>query len=179
MFKDADVIVFLGGYPRRPGMERKDLLQINKKIFIEQGKALSAAKEDVKCLVIANPANTNAYVLNNSAKGVNPRNITCLSRLDHNRAIGQIVKQTKCKKDQVQGVYIFGNHSVTQYPCINNITVEGKPISQLVEREWLENTFIPKVQKRGGEVLEVRGGSSVFSAASAVVDHLRDWYLGS
>lgn len=179
MFKDADLIVFLGGFPRKPGMERKDLLQINKKIFVEQGKALSGAKKDVKCLVIANPANTNTYILNHFSEGVDPKNITCLSRLDHNRALGQIVKKTNCKKDEVQGVYVFGNHSLTQYPCINNITVSGKPIATLVEKDWLENDFITKVQKRGGEVLQARGGSSVFSAASAIVDHLRDWFQGS
>jgi malate dehydrogenase len=179
MFKDADVVVFLGGFPRKPGMERKDLLQTNKKIFIEQGKALSAAKKDVKCLVVANPANTNAYVLSHFAPGVDPRNITCLSRLDHNRAIGQISLKTNTERKDIEGIYVFGNHSATQYPSIHTITVKGKPIAELVDREWLENSFIPRVQKRGGEVLDARGGSSVFSAANAVVDHLRDWYLGS
>jgi len=98
MFKDADVIVFLGGFPRKPGMERKDLLQINKKIFMEQSKALSFAKPEVRCVVIANPANTNAYILSHFAKQVKPQNITCLSRLDHNRALGQIVSKTGCKE---------------------------------------------------------------------------------
>jgi len=128
MFKDADVIIFLGGFPRKPGMERKDLLQTNKKIFIEQGKALSVAKKDVKCVVVANPANTNAYVLNHFSNGTNSRNITCLSRLDHNRAIGQIALKTGASMNEVEGVYIFGNHSTTQYPCVNNIKVAGKPI---------------------------------------------------
>ena len=134
MFKDADVIVFLGGSPRKPGMQRKDLLQVNKAIFVQQGKALSVAKPDVKCLVVANPANTNAYVLRHFAKGVDPKNISCLSRLDHNRALGQISLKTNCERKDIEGLYIFGNHSTTQYPCIHNIKVKGKPISELAER---------------------------------------------
>jgi malate dehydrogenase len=176
MFEGADVIVFLGGFPRKPGMERKDLLQINKKIFMEQGLALSKAKPDVKCLVIANPANTNAFILSHFAPHVKKENITCLSRLDHNRAIGQIMTKTGCEINDIEGVYIFGNHSLTQYPSINNITVKQEPI---VDHEWLEKTFIPRVQKRGGEILQIRGGSSVFSAAKGVIDHLKDWYIGS
>jgi malate dehydrogenase len=179
MFKDVDVIVFLGGFPRKPGMERKDLLQKNKDIFVVQSKALHVAKPDVKCLVVANPANTNAYILGHFAEKIKKENITCLSRLDHNRAISQIAEKTGAKYSKIEGVMIFGNHSTTQYPCIKHIKVDGKPISELVEKEWLETTYITKVQKRGGEVLEVRGGSSVFSAANAVVDHLRDWYQGS
>ena len=150
MFKDADVIVFLGGFPRKPGMERKDLLQVNKKIFIEQGKALSVAKKDVKCLVVANPANTNAYVLRHFSEGIDPKNITCLSRLDHNRALGQISLKTGCDKSEIEGVCIFGNHSTTQYPCIHNIRVQNKHITDVVSQEWLEKEFIPRVQKRGG-----------------------------
>lgn len=150
MFKDADVIVFLGGFPRKPGMERKDLLQKNKQIFVEQSKALSVANPNVKCVIIANPANTNAYILSHFNDKVKKENITCLSRLDHNRAIGQVVSKTGCKTTDVSGVYVFGNHSLTQYPCIQHITVGGKPIKTLVDQEWLEKTFIPKVQKRGG-----------------------------
>jgi malate dehydrogenase len=179
MFKDADLIVFLGGFPRKPGMERKDLLQINKRIFMEQGRALSQAKADVKCLVIANPANTNAYILSHYAPNVKKENITSLTRLDHNRAIGQIITKTGCELTDIQGVYIFGNHSLTQYPSINNITVREKPISEYADREWLEKSYIPRVQKRGGEILQIRGGSSVFSAAKGVLDHLKDWCNGS
>jgi malate dehydrogenase len=119
----------LGGFPRKPGMERKDLLQINKKIFIAQAKALSAAKKNVKCLVVANPANTNAYILSHYSPATDPKNITCLSRLDHNRALGQISSKTGAQAEDIQGVYIFGNHSLTQYPSINQITVHGKPIN--------------------------------------------------
>ena len=124
MFKDADVIVFLGGFPRKPGMERKDLLQMNKKIFVEQGKALSVAKPDVKCVVIANPANTNAKILSHYSS-IKKENITCLSRLDHNRAIGQIAEKVNVKPTEVEGVFIFGNHSLTQYPCLMHIKAKG------------------------------------------------------
>lgn len=133
MFKEADVIVFLGGFPRLKGMERKDLLQKNKDIFINQSKALSAAKPDVKCVVIANPANTNAFILAKYAKTVNPLNITCLSRLDHNRAISQIAEETSSKSSDIDNIIIFGNHSTTQYPCIKNITVKGQNISELAD----------------------------------------------
>ncbi len=105
--------------------------------------------------------------------------MTCLSRLDHNRAVSQIAKQTKSKLEEIKDVFILGNHSLTQYPCIEHISVNDKNISTLVEKKWLEEDFVKKVQKRGGEILEARGGSSVFSAASAVIDHLKDWYLGS
>jgi malate/lactate dehydrogenase len=176
MFEGADLIVFLGGFPRKPGMERKDLLQTNKKIFTEQGIALGRAKPDVKCLVIANPANTNAFILSHFAPQVARQNITCLSRLDHNRAVGQIVTKTGCEPSDIEGVFILGNHSLTQYPYTNRITVRSEPIE---DREWLEKTYVPRVQKRGGEILQIRGGSSVFSAAKGVVDHLRDWYSGS
>lgn len=130
-------------------MERKDLLQLNKKIFQVQGKALSVANPDVKCVVIANPANTNAAILAHFSN-IKKENITCLSRLDHNRAIGQIAQKTNSKPKDIEGIYVFGNHSLTQYPCIRHIKVNGKHISELVDRDWLENTFIPKVQKRGG-----------------------------
>jgi malate/lactate dehydrogenase len=141
------VIVFLGGYPRKPGMERKDLLKTNKNIFEEQGKALIKAKPDVKCLVIANPANTNAYILSHYAPHIKKQNITCLTRLDHNRAVGQIMTKTGAELSDIEGVYIFGNHSLTQYPCINNIKVKEQPLE---DKEWLEKTYVPRVQKRGG-----------------------------
>jgi malate dehydrogenase len=179
MFKDADVIVFIGGFPRKKGMERKDLLDMNKKIFIEQSKALSAAKKTVRCVVVANPANTNAYILSQFNPDIPKRNITCLTRLDHNRAISQIMLKTKSRPEDVKGVMIFGNHSLTQYPGINNLSVKGKNVKDLVDKEWLEKQYIQNVQNRGGEILKVRGASSVFSAASATIDHLRDWYSGT
>ena len=149
MFKNADVIVFLGGFPRKKGMERKDVLQTNKKIFVEQAQALKFAKKDVKCVVVANPTNTNAKILS-LFSNLKPENITCLSRLDHNRAISQIASKLKADVESIEGIVIFGNHSLTQYPCLNHIKVKGKPIDSLVDRKWLTDEFIPKVQKRGG-----------------------------
>jgi len=134
MFQDADVIVFIGGQPRKKGMERKDLLQKNKEIFVTQSQALKFASPHVKCVVVANPANTNTLILSHYAPTVKPENITCLTRLDHNRAISQIVDKTGAKESEIEGIYIFGNHSLTQYPCIEHIRVKGKPISELVDR---------------------------------------------
>lgn len=151
---------------------------MNKKIFVEQGQALSVAKPNVKCVIVANPANTNATILSHFSS-VKPENITCLSRLDHNRAVGQIADKTKTPGEDIEGIIIFGNHSLTQYPVLEHIKVKGTPIEKLADRKWLESTFIPKVQKRGGEILNVKGGSSVFSAANAVVDHLHDWFMGT
>ena len=179
MFEGAEVIVMIGGQPRKKGMERKDLLHLNKAIFVDQAKALKTASPDVRCVIVANPANTNALILSHFAPHVKKDNVTCLTRLDHNRALGQIMSKAGCNEGDIEGVYVFGNHSLTQYPCINNIKVKGKPISEFASREWLEKDFIPRVQKRGGEILQVRGGSSVFSAANAVVDHLRDLFVGS
>ena len=177
-FKDADVIVFLGGFPRKKGMERKDLMQLNKKIFIKQAQALGSAKPDVRCVVVANPANTNAYILSKYSQ-IPKKNITCLTRLDHNRAVSQISVKTGVKVEEIDDVFVFGNHSLTQYPCIESIRVKGKPIADFVDEKWLKWEFISNVQKRGGEIIEARGNSSVFSAANAVVHHLKDWYSGS
>ena len=137
MFKNADVIVFIGGQPRKPGMERKDLLQKNKEIIVAQSHALKFASPVVKCVVVANPANTNTLILSHFSPHVKPENITCLTRLDHNRAVSQIVNKTGAKDSEIEGIYIFGNHSLTQYPCIEHIKVKGKPIAELVDREWL------------------------------------------
>ena len=138
------------------------------------------ASKEVRCVIIANPANTNATILSHFSKDyVKPENITCLSRLDHNRAISQIAEVTGAKYEDIHDVVIFGNHSLTQYPSIETPTVNGKPLKESVDKEWLEKTFIETVQKRGGEVLKARSNSSVFSAACAVKDHLRDWYQGT
>lgn len=134
MFKDADVIVFIGGFPRKKGMERKDLLDMNKKIFIQQSKALSVAKKTVKCVVVANPANTNAYILSHFNPSIPKENITCLTRLDHNRAISQLALKTKTRPEEIKGVMIFGNHSLTQYPGINNIQIKGKNAKDVIEK---------------------------------------------
>lgn len=165
-FKDCDVIVFIGGFPRRPGMERKDLLTINGKIFTYQAEALKEAKENVKCLVVANPCNTNAKIIYDKIKQfgiqISKENITCLSRLDQNRAEGIYKEQTGKKGN----FFIWGNHSTS---CVPD-TLENIPINE---------QFVKKVQERGAEILNVKGTSSSFSAAKAIADHLRDWYQGS
>jgi malate dehydrogenase len=129
MFKDADVVVFIGGFPRKKGMERKDLLEMNKKIFVEQAKALSSAKTNVRCIVVANPANTNAYILSHFNPSIPKQNITCLTRLDHNRAVSQLMLKTHSRPEDIKNVMIFGNHSLTQYPSINTPKIKQKPVS--------------------------------------------------
>ncbi len=181
MFHNIDVGVFFGGFPRKPGMERKDLLKTNGKIFKAQGEALSSvANPNVKCVVIANPANTNCLLLSTYATGIDKKNFTCLTRLDHNRALTQIANKMGCHTYDVHGVAIWGNHSTTQYPDVSHATILGRKIRELLkDDEYWNKTFIEKVQKRGGEVLAARKSSSVFSAANATKDHLRDWYHGT
>lgn len=181
LFQDIDVGVFIGGFPRKPGMERKDLLQINGKIFKEQGEALNnVANPNVKCIVVANPANTNCLLLSTYASKINPKNFSALTRLDHNRAMAQIANKTGSHSNDVKNVIIWGNHSTTQYPDVNHGTVNGVPIRDAVkDDQYLNTAFVEKVQKRGGEVLEARKMSSVFSAANAAKDHLRDWHHGT
>lgn len=181
LFKDIDVGVFIGGFPRKEGMERKDLLAINGKIFKEQGSALNdVANPNVKCIVVANPANTNANTLSTFAPNIPKENFTALTRLDHNRAKAQIASKAGVHTSEVKNVIIWGNHSTTQYPDFHNGTVGGKPLLEVIsDQEYLKNEFIPRVQKRGGEIIKVRKGSSVFSAANAVKDHLKDWYFGN
>lgn len=181
MFKDIDVGVFFGGFPRKPGMERKDLLKINGKIFKEQGEALAeVANPNVKCVVIANPANTNCLLLSSYAGKIDKRNFSCLTRLDHNRALTQLAQKAGCHSSQVSNVIIWGNHSTTQYPDVNHGKILGKSIRDLIkDQDYLNTSFIEKVQKRGAEVLAARKSSSVFSAANATKDHLRDWCNGT
>lgn len=181
LFKDIDVGIFLGGFPRKPGMERKDLLQINGKIFKEQGTALNeVANPNCKVLVVANPANTNCLILLTNAPKIPKENFTCLTRLDHNRALAQLAVRAGVQVSQVKNVVIWGNHSTTQYPDVNNATIDGKPIREIIkEDKYLNEEFIARVQKRGGEILEKRKQSSVFSAANAVKDHLKTWFQGT
>jgi len=181
LFKDIDVGVFFGGFPRKPGMERKDLLKTNGKIFKEQGEALnSVANPNVKCVVIANPANTNCLLLSTYASKINKKNFTSLSRLDHNRVLTQIANKAGCHSSDVHNVIIWGNHSLTQYPDVNNGNIKGKNIREVIkDEEYLNGPFIEKIQKRGGEVLAARKSSSVFSAANATKDQLKDWYNGT
>jgi len=181
MFAGCDLVVFVGGFPRKQGMERKDLLKMNGSIFNDQGAALNeVAKKTVKCLVVANPANTNCFILQKHAPTIPKENFSCLTRLDQNRAVAQIASKSNVHVTDVNNVIIWGNHSATQYPDVNNATVQGKPVRSVVgDDAYLNIDFISRVQKRGAEIISARGGSSVFSAANAIKDHLRDWYFGT
>ena len=179
-FADADYALLVGAKPRGPGMERKDLLMENAKIFSSQGKALNAnANPDIKVLVVGNPANTNALIARSNAPDLNPRNFTAMTRLDHNRAIAQLAEKTGHGVPEVDGMIIWGNHSATQYPDIAHATVGGSPAAGQVDTDWYRETFIPKVQQRGAEIIKARGASSAASAANAAVDHIRSWSVGT
>ncbi|MDY0391350.1 malate dehydrogenase [Desulfobulbus oligotrophicus] len=179
-FKDADFALLVGSRPRGPGMERSDLLNANGAIFTVQGKALSDnANPNVRVLVVGNPANTNALICLKNAPKLNPRNVTAMMRLDHNRAMSQIAEKTGTHSTKVEKVVVWGNHSSTQYPDISYATADGKAVKGLVDDEWNKNDFIPTVQQRGAAIIKARGASSAASAASAAVDHMRNWALGS
>ncbi len=179
-FKDCDVAMLVGARPRGPGMERKDLLLANAQIFSAQGKALDAvAKRDVRVLVVGNPANTNALIAQRNAPGLNPANFTAMVRLDHNRAAAQLAEKTGQHVTKVQRVTIWGNHSSTQYPDLHHTLVDGRPALSLVDQQWYADTFIPVVQQRGAAIIKARGTSSAASAASAAIDHVRDWVKGT
>jgi len=177
-FKDADYAIFLGAFPRKDGMERKDVMEKNIGIFNSQGTALKGAKPNVKCLVVGNPANTNAAILA-SASGLPSKNITCLTRLDHNRARSMIAIKAGLPVDAVDGVIIWGNHSSTQYPDVRHATVGGKKVLDTLPRDWLEAEFVTTVQKRGAAIIAARKLSSAASAAKAICDHMRDWSQGT
>ncbi|PIE39783.1 MAG: malate dehydrogenase [Gammaproteobacteria bacterium] len=179
-FKDSDYVLLVGARPRGPGMERKDLLTANGAIFGPQGKALNDnANKEVKVLVVGNPANTNALIAQAAAPNLNPRNFTAMTRLDHNRAMWQLAEKTGTHINAVKNVIIWGNHSATQYPDISRCTITGKAASEQVDADWYKNTFIPDVQQRGAAVIKQRGASSAASAASAAIDHMRSWALGT
>ncbi len=180
-FKDADVALLVGARPRSKGMERKDLLQVNAKIFTEQGKALNdVAKRDVKVLVVGNPANTNAYIAMKSAPDLPAKNFTAMLRLDHNRALSQIAAKTGKAVADIEKLIVWGNHSPTMYPDTRFATIEGQPVQALInDQAWIRDTFIPTVGKRGAAIIEARGLSSAASAANAAICHVRDWVLGS
>jgi malate dehydrogenase len=180
-FKDADVALLVGARPRGPGMERKDLLSANAQIFTAQGKALNeVASRDVKVLVVGNPANTNAYIAMKSAPDLPRENFTAMLRLDHNRALSQLAQKTGTKVGDIEKLVVWGNHSPTMYPDYRFATVGGKSVKDLVaDAAWNKDTFIPKVGKRGGAIIEARGLSSAASAANAAIDHVHDWLLGS
>ncbi len=178
--KDVDYALLVGARPRGPGMERKDLLEANGAIFAPQGKALNAhAKRDVKVLVVGNPANTNALIAQQNAPDLDPKCFTAMVRLDHNRALSQLAEKTGAHTTDIRKVTIWGNHSSTQYPDIHQTTIKGKPALGQVDEKWYKETFIPTVQQRGAAIIKARGASSAASAASAAVDHMRSWALGS
>jgi malate dehydrogenase len=177
-FKDSDYALLVGARPRGPGMERKDLLEANAAIFSVQGKAINDhANRDIRVIVVGNPANTNALITSSNAPDIDPANITAMTRLDHNRAIAQLAAKTDCHVSDVRRMTIWGNHSATQYPDISHASVNGKPAAGLVNRDWLADEFIPVVQQRGAAIIQARGASSAASAASAAIDHMRDWAL--
>lgn len=179
-FRDCHVAMLVGARPRGPGMERKDLLVANAQIFSAQGKALDAvADRNVRVLVVGNPANTNSLIAQANAKSLNPRNFTAMTRLDHNRALAQLGEKTGRHISAIRRMTIWGNHSSTQYPDISHCLVDGKAAPSLVDKEWVEKTFIPVVQQRGAAIIKARGASSAASAASAAIDHVRDWVRGT
>jgi malate dehydrogenase len=180
-FKDADIAILVGARPRGPGMERKDLLQENAKIFTVQGKALNdVASRDVKVLVVGNPANTNAYIAMKSAPDLNPANFTAMLRLDHNRALSQLAAKTGRAVSDIENMVVWGNHSPTMYADYRFATVNGDGVKTLInDEEWNRTVFLPKVGKRGAAIIEARGLSSAASAANAAIDHIHDWVLGT
>ena len=180
-FGDADVAILVGSMPRKAGMERADLLSANGGIFKPQGEALSrSAKKDVKILVVGNPANTNAVIAMNNAADLDPSRFTAMTRLDHNRAISQLATRLNASVNDIKKMTVWGNHSVTQYPDLSNCEVGGKNALELVgDQAWYADSYIPTVAKRGAAIIDARGSSSAASAASAAVDHIRDWTLGT
>ncbi len=179
-FAGSEIALLVGSRPRGPGMERKDLLEANAQIFSVQGKSLNEhASEDLRVLVVGNPANTNCLIAQKNAPDIDPRRFSAMTRLDHNRALTQLAEKTQAHTTDVNGVIIWGNHSATQYPDINHATVNGSSASTLVDHNWIEKTFIPTVQQRGAAVIASRGLSSAASAANAAIDHVRDWLQGT
>jgi malate dehydrogenase len=179
-FKDCDFAMLVGARPRGPGMERKDLLLENAKIFSAQGKALNAvASRDVRVLVVGNPANTNSLIALKNAPSLPPQHFTAMTRLDHNRGRAQLAEKTGAAVTEVRRIIIWGNHSATQYPDLHHATVSGKQALSIVEPSWFKDAFIPTVQQRGAAVIKARGTSSAASAAAAALDHVHDWMLGT
>ena len=179
-FKGTQYALLVGAKPRGPGMERSDLLAANGGIFKVQGKAINDhAARDVKVLVVGNPANTNAWTCGHYAPDINPRQFTAMTRLDHNRAVAQIAQKVGASVSDVRKLMIWGNHSTTQYPDLSKAEVKGKLALAQVERAWYEEQYIPRVAKRGAEIIDARGASSAASAANAALEHMRDWTLGT
>ena len=179
-FDGADIAMLVGARPRGPGMERKDLLQANARIFSVQGRALDAhASRDARIVVVGNPANTNALIAASNAPSLDRRQFTAMTRLDHNRAISQLAEKTGAHTTAVRRMTIWGNHSATQYPDLTHALVDGRPAPGLVDEAWTRETFIPTVQQRGAAIIKARGASSAASAAAAAIDHIRTWVQGT
>jgi malate dehydrogenase len=180
-FKDAQIALLVGARPRGPGMERKDLLLENAKIFIEQGRAINeVAQRDIRVLVVGNPANTNAYIAMKSAPSLPKTSFTSMMRLDHNRALSQLAAKAGVTVDSIEKLVVWGNHSPTMYPDYRFATSGGESLkSRISDENWNRSVFIPTVGKRGAAVIEARGSSSAASAANAAIDHVRDWIAGS
>jgi|TARA_B110000438_G_scaffold43720_1_gene43635 malate dehydrogenase len=179
-FKDSEYAILVGAMPRGPGMERNDLLEANAKIFTHQGRAINDnASQQIRVLVVGNPANTNALIASSNAPNINPQNFTAMTRLDHNRAMAHLAKKLNVDSQDIKKMIIWGNHSATQYPDIDHVTVENTLIKDQITNDWLKSDFIPSVQQRGAEIIKARGASSAASAASAAIDHMHDWILGS
>ncbi len=179
-FRGADYAILIGSKPRGKGMERKDLITENALIFSSQGRTINDfASADVRVLVVGNPANTNALIAAANAPDLSPNQFSAMTRLDHNRALGRLANRTNTRVADILRMTIWGNHSMTQYPHIDNCMIDGKPVFDLVTRDWAIDHFIPRIQRRGAEIIEARGLSSAASAADAVVDHVHDWVLGT
>ena len=180
-FAGADYALLVGGQPRTKGMERADLLMKNADIFSVQGKALnkSGKGKDTRVLVVGNPANTNAMIAACNAPNIPVENFSAMTRLDHNRGVGQLVEKLGCSTSSIKQFAIWGNHSTTQFPSLAHATVDGKPALDLVDEEWYKQEFTPTVQKRGAAVIAARGSSSAASAASSLIDAVRDWHFGT
>ncbi|MFV0433876.1 MAG: malate dehydrogenase [Leucobacter sp.] len=179
-FDGANVAMLIGSQPRTAGMERSHLLSANGTIFGPQGRAIGAhAADDVRVIVVGNPANTNALIAQQHAPDVPAERFTALTRLDHNRAVGLLAEEAGVTVGEVDGIAVWGNHSPTQYPDLSHATIGGRPALTVVDPEWARSTYIERVAKRGAEVIRARGGSSVASAANAAIEHVRDWVLGT
>ncbi|MCG7873044.1 MAG: malate dehydrogenase [Candidatus Thiodiazotropha lotti] len=179
-FRGTDYAILIGAKPRSKGMERKDLITENAKIFSNQGRSINDhASADVRVLVVGNPANTNALIAAANAPDLKPSQFTAMTRLDHNRALGQLANRSNALVADITRMTIWGNHSMTQYPHIDNCQINGQPVFDLVSQDWAIDHFIPRIQRRGAEIIEARGLSSAASAADAVVDHVHDWALGT
>ena len=180
-FRDAEIALLVGARPRTKGMERKDLLEANGAIFTTQGKALSeVASREVKVLVVGNPANTNCFIAMKNARELKPSNFSAMLRLDHNRSLTQVAQKTGKAVARVKKMTVWGNHSATQYPDVFNAEVDGQNAAKVInDQKWIEEQFIPTVQKRGAAIIEARGLSSAASAANAAINHVRDWVYGT